>query len=127
MISCIGNALMPGGVTQTRKSISRVMSQGKLGTIIHIGVVTELFDQVKLNPDRTLVMMCGPEIMMRVASNALSRRGLRPNQMYVSLERHMECGIGLCGHCQLGQFFLCKDSPVMRLDTIMPLVGKSGI
>lgn len=93
----------------------------------HIGVVTELFDQVNLNPDRTLVMMCGPEIMMRVASNTLSRRGLRPDQMYVSLERHMECGIGLCGHCQLGPFFLCKDGPVMRLDTIMPLLGKSGI
>ena len=93
----------------------------------HIGVVTELFDEVTLEPDRTLVMMCGPEIMMRVAMNVLTHRGLRPDQMYVSLERHMECGIGLCGHCQLGPFFLCKEGPVMRLDKVMPFLGKSGV
>jgi len=93
----------------------------------HVGVVTELFDQVEIRPDHTLVMMCGTEIMMRVAVNILSHRGLRPDGMYVSLERHMECGIGLCGHCQLGPFFLCKDGPVMRLDTILPFLGKSGV
>ncbi len=93
----------------------------------HVGVVTELFDQVEVDPENTLVMMCGPEIMMRVAVNMLSHRGLRPDEMYVSLERHMECGIGLCGHCQLGPFFLCKDGPVMRLDHIFPFLGKSGV
>ena len=80
----------------------------------HVGVVTELFDAVQFDPERTIVLMCGPEIMMRVAVNLLTHRGLRPDQMYVSLERHMECGIGLCGHCQLGPYFLCKDGPVMR-------------
>ena len=93
----------------------------------HVGVVTELFDEVDLNPENTVVMMCGPEIMMRVAVNSLTHRGLRPDAMYVSLERHMECGIGLCGHCQMGPFFLCKDGPVMRFDRIMPFLGKSGV
>lgn len=93
----------------------------------HVGVVTELFDEVEVHPDKTLVMMCGPEIMMRVALNMLSHRGLRPDEMYVSLERHMECGIGLCGHCQLGPFFLCKDGPVMRLDKVLSFLGKSGV
>lgn len=93
----------------------------------HVGVVTELFDQVEVDPEKTVVMMCGPEIMMRVAVNMLSHRGLQPDGMYVSLERHMECGIGLCGHCQMGPFFLCKDGPVMRLDTILPFLGKSGV
>jgi NAD(P)H-flavin reductase len=92
----------------------------------HVGVVTELFDELQLEPDNTLVMMCGPEIMMRVACNVLTHKGLRPDSMYVSLERHMECGIGLCGHCQLGPFFLCKDGPVMRLDRVMPFLGKVG-
>lgn len=90
----------------------------------HVGVVTELFDEVIINPDKTLVMMCGPEIMMRVAVNILTHRGLRPDTMHVSLERHMECGIGLCGHCQLGPFFLCKDGPVMRLDKVLPFLGR---
>ena len=93
----------------------------------HIGVVTELFDELQLDPHRTLVMMCGPEIMMRVAVNILTHRGLRPDQMFVSLERHMECGIGLCGHCQMGPFFLCKDGPVMRLNKILPFLGKVGV
>ncbi|RMH04753.1 MAG: Ni/Fe hydrogenase subunit gamma [Nitrospirae bacterium] len=93
----------------------------------HIGVVTELFDRVAVDPDRTVVMMCGPEIMMRVALGKLTHRGLRPDRMYVSLERRMECGIGLCGHCQMGPYFLCHDGPVMRLDRILPWLGKRGI
>ena len=93
----------------------------------HVGVVTELFDDLRVDPDNTLVMMCGPEIMMRIACNILTHKGLRPDFMHVSLERHMECGIGLCGHCQLGPFFLCKDGPVMRLDRVMPFMGKVGV
>lgn len=93
----------------------------------HVGVVTELFEQLHLDPDRTLVMMCGPEIMMRVAVNILTHQGIRTAHMYVSLERHMECGIGLCGHCQLGPFFLCKDGPVMRFDHVMRFLGKGGM
>lgn len=93
----------------------------------HVGVVTELFDDLELDPGKTLVMMCGPEIMMRIACNMLSHKGLRPDAMYVSLERHMECGIGLCGHCQLGPFFLCKDGPVIRLDRLMPFIGQAGV
>lgn len=77
----------------------------------HVGMVTELFDRVRLNPERTLVLMCGPEIMIRVAANMLTHRGMRPDVMYVSLERHMECGIGLCGHCQMGPFFCAKMVP----------------
>ena len=93
----------------------------------HVGVVTELFEHIESDPEQTLVMMCGPEIMMRVAVQILALRGFRPDLMYVSLERHMECGIGLCGHCQLGPYFLCKDGPVMRYDAIASLLGKTGI
>ncbi len=93
----------------------------------HVGVVTELFDQLELDAEQTLVMMCGPEIMMRIACQTLTHQGLRPDSMFVSLERHMECGIGLCGHCQLGPFFVCKDGPVMRLDRLMPFLGQSGV
>ncbi len=93
----------------------------------HVGVVTELFDRMSFDIDNTVVLMCGPEMMMRVAVNILTHRGLRPEVMYVSLERHMECGIGLCGHCQLGPFFLCVDGPVMRLDRVLPLLGKGGV
>ncbi|CAI4033844.1 [NiFe] hydrogenase, gamma subunit [Nitrospira tepida] len=93
----------------------------------HIGVVTELFEAVQLDPHRTLVLMCGPEIMMRLGVPILRARGIPATAIYVSLERHMECGIGLCGHCQMGPYFLCKDGPVMRYDRIEPFMGREGM
>ena len=93
----------------------------------HIGVVTELFEAVNLDPHRTMVLMCGPEIMMRLGVPILRARGIPATAIYVSLERHMECGIGLCGHCQMGPYFLCKDGPVMRFDRIEPFMGREGV
>ena len=93
----------------------------------HVGVVTELFEQVVVNPARTMVLMCGPEIMMRLGVPILMQRGIPATAIYVSLERHMECGIGLCGHCQLGPYFLCKDGPVMRYDRVAPWLGRVGV
>lgn len=93
----------------------------------HVGVVTELFEQVVIDPSRTMVLMCGPEIMMRLGVPILMQRGIPPNAIYVSLERHMECGIGLCGHCQLGPYFLCKDGPVMRYDRVASWLGRTGV
>jgi len=93
----------------------------------HVGVVTELFEQVAVDPARTVVLMCGPEIMMRLGVPILMQRGIPATAIYASLERHMECGIGLCGHCQLGPYFLCKDGPVMRYDRVAPWMGQSGV
>ena len=93
----------------------------------HVGVVTELFEQVAVDPARTMVLMCGPEIMMRLGVPILMQRGIPATAIYVSLERHMECGIGLCGHCQLGPYFLCKDGPVMRYDRVSPWLGRVGV
>ena len=93
----------------------------------HVGVVTELFEQVAVDPARTVVLMCGPEIMMRLGAPILIERGVSATAIYVSLERHMECGIGLCGHCQMGPYFLCKDGPVMSYDQAAPWLGKVGV
>ncbi|MBS0149626.1 MAG: FAD/NAD(P)-binding protein [Nitrospira sp.] len=93
----------------------------------HIGVVTELFERVSIDPAKTVVFMCGPEIMMRLGVPILMRRGIPATAIYVSLERHMECGIGLCGHCQMGPYFLCKDGPVMRYDRVEPWLGRTGV
>lgn len=92
----------------------------------HIGVVTELFELVSIDPPKSVVLMCGPEIMMRLGAPIFMRRGIPSTAIYVSLERHMECGIGLCGHCQLGPYFLCKDGPVMRYDRVEPWLGRTG-
>ncbi|OQW63232.1 MAG: Ni/Fe hydrogenase subunit gamma [Nitrospira sp. ST-bin4] len=93
----------------------------------HVGVVTELFELVSIDAARTMVFMCGPEIMMRLGAPILIDRGIPATSIYVSLERHMECGIGLCGHCQMGPYFLCKDGPVMRYDRVARLLGSEGV
>jgi NAD(P)H-flavin reductase/formate hydrogenlyase subunit 6/NADH:ubiquinone oxidoreductase subunit I len=77
-----------------------------------VGVVTQLFDRIPIDGDRATAFVCGPEKMMTASSLALAGRGLFPERIFLSLERHMECGIGLCGHCQMGPFFVCRDGPV---------------
>ncbi len=91
-----------------------------------VGVVTQLLDQAAIDPAHTTAFMCGPEKMMSATWLALAGRGLMPEQAYLSMERHMECGVGLCGHCQLGKYFVCKDGPVFsrrELGTTLELEG----
>jgi NAD(P)H-flavin reductase len=90
------------------------------------GVVTELFEEVDCDPGRTVVFMCGPEVMMRYGTQILMERGLPSSRIYVSLERNMKCAVGLCGHCQLGPEFLCKDGPIFRFDRVARWLGVRG-
>lgn len=92
-----------------------------------LGVVTGLFEEVDFDPSRTLVLMCGPEVMMRFAAHALGERGLPRDRMYVSLERNMKCAVGLCGRCQLGPEFLCKDGPIFPLSRIERFFGTRNL
>ena len=64
--------------------------------------------------------VCGPEIMMRFAVQALLDRGLAAERIFVSLERNMRCGVGHCGHCQLGPTLICRDGPVYDYETAAP-------
>jgi len=78
----------------------------------NVGVVTTLLRSVRLEPERTVAMVCGPEIMMRFVATELEGRGLSHDDIFLSMERNMKCGIGHCGHCQHGPSFVCKDGPV---------------
>ena len=89
-----------------------------------VGVVTSLVARSSYDGDTAVAFICGPEVMMRFTIQALERGGLSDDRLYVSMERNMKCGIGLCGHCQLGKFFLCKDGPVM---TCAQMVGSCWI
>ena len=87
-----------------------------------VGVVPKLVGSARFDPDRAVAMVCGPEIMMRFAAEALLARGLPPERVHVSMERNMRCGLGHCGHCQLGPTLICRDGPVYRWDEIEPLM-----
>jgi NAD(P)H-flavin reductase len=81
-----------------------------------IGVVTELIARTPFDPRRAIALICGPEIMMRFAAAALGVRGVPSGRIFLSLERNMKCAVGLCGRCQLGAAFVCKDGPVFSFD-----------
>jgi NAD(P)H-flavin reductase len=83
-----------------------------------VGVVTGLIDQATFDPSGTAAFVCGPEVMMRFAVDALLERGVAPESIYLSVERNMKCAVGHCGHCQFGAEFVCRDGPVFSLDRI---------
>lgn len=83
-----------------------------------VGVVTELLKYVKPRMRDTSVFVCGPEIMMKFTAQLLLRMGFYPSEIFLSLERRMKCGIGKCGHCQIGYKYVCKDGPVFNLEEI---------
>lgn len=87
------------------------------------GLVTELFDRLSLDPVRTIVFVCGPEIMMQTSVRELILREVPEEKIFVSMERNMNCGMGICGHCFFGPKFVCKDGPVFRFSEISGLMG----
>ncbi|MGZ4178567.1 MAG: FAD/NAD(P)-binding protein [Solirubrobacteraceae bacterium] len=84
----------------------------------HVGVVTRLVRLARPDPKRTVAMCCGPEVMMRFTVAALGQGGVPAERIHGSLERNMQCGIGHCGHCQLGPTLICRDGPVYRWSEI---------
>ena len=88
-----------------------------------VGLVTQLVARGGFDASNTLALVCGPEVMMRHVADDLVGRGIAPGRVRLSLERNMRCGVGLCGHCQLRELFLCVDGPVLALDRVAPLMS----
>jgi NAD(P)H-flavin reductase len=90
----------------------------------NVGVVTTLIGRSPFDHQNCVAMVCGPEIMMRFTVLELQKRGVNDDRIFISMERNMKCGIGLCGHCQLGSSFACKDGPVYCFAEIKALFTK---
>lgn len=82
------------------------------------GVITTLLPLVKVDKDKTIAVICGPPIMYKFVIIVLLDAGLKEDQIYLSLERHMKCGVGKCGHCQISNIYVCQDGPVFRFSDI---------
>ena len=93
----------------------------------HVGVVTTLIPHASFDPAHTIALVCGPEVMMRFAIAALRDAGLPETAIYLSVERNMKCGVGLCGHCQIGSVFACRDGPVFSYDRLRSLLAVKEI
>lgn len=89
----------------------------------NVGVVTPLISRSAFDASNSVAMVCGPEVMMRFAVTAFTNAGLGENAIYLSMERNMKCAVGLCGHCQFGPTFICKDGPVLGCDRVSALLG----
>jgi NAD(P)H-flavin reductase len=85
-----------------------------------VGVVPGLIAQARFDPATVTVFMVGPEIMMRFAVRALFAAGVGEHRVFLSMERTMQCAVGMCGHCQLGPFLVCRDGPVLPYRAVAP-------
>lgn len=90
------------------------------------GNVVQLFDRVELQSDNAIALLCGPEVMMHFSIQALLQRGFAEQDLWLSMERNMQCANGLCGHCQLGPLFVCRDGPVFCYSQVKPWFYRKG-
>jgi sulfhydrogenase subunit gamma (sulfur reductase) len=90
----------------------------------NIGVVTTLFEKISLDVKKTVAFTCGPPIMIRFVIQELLSMGFPPDCIISTLERHMKCGVGKCGHCAIGHKYICVDGPVFSYSQIKILPEK---
>jgi NAD(P)H-flavin reductase len=105
-------------------TVDLTVDSGRSDWAGNVGVVTTLIPAAKFDSYHTTVFICGPEIMMRYVIIELQRKNVPDEKIYISMERNMKCGIGLCGHCQMGPIFVCKDGPVFNYTEIKKLLGR---
>lgn len=84
----------------------------------NVGLITKLIPGIDLDPERTFGVVCGPPIMYKFVIAELLKKNIPERQILVSLERHMKCGLGKCGHCQINGMYCCQDGPVFSYDKI---------
>jgi NAD(P)H-flavin reductase len=101
--------------------VLRTVDQGDENWTETIGVVTVLLEQVKVDIGQSVAVVCGPPIMMKFSTIRLMEMGFTESNIYLSLEKNMSCGLGKCGHCMMGEYFVCKDGPVFRFDEVKGL------
>jgi NAD(P)H-flavin reductase len=87
-----------------------------------VGLVTTLVPGAVFDPASAVALVCGPEVMMTFVVRSLVDRGLPLERIWISMERNMRCGVGHCGHCQLGPVLICRDGPVFRADEMTRLM-----
>jgi NAD(P)H-flavin reductase len=83
-----------------------------------VGVATVLLDQISVDIPNSVVVVCGPPVMMKYGTLKLLKMGYPEHDIYLSMEKNMSCGLGKCGHCMMGKYFVCKDGPVFTYDEI---------
>ena len=84
----------------------------------HVGLVTTILDDIDMDCRKGIAILCGPPVMMKFVTSKLLEMGFQDQNIYISMERNMSCGIGKCGHCRLGLYYVCKEGPVFSYEKI---------
>lgn len=92
-----------------------------------VGVVTELWKDMHIHPENAIAIVCGPPIMIKFVVIQLQKSGFKDKDIIMTLERYMKCGIGKCGHCNIGEKFVCVDGPVFNYEQVKALPHKEGV
>ena len=120
-----GDLLYPGELERWRSDgvqVAVTVDRADSGWSGQVGLVTALIEPAGLAPGNSVAFVCGPDVMMRFTADALAARGIPASRIRVSLERNMRCGVGWCGHCQLGPLLVCRDGPVVGYDRAAALM-----
>ena len=91
--------------------------------ILEIGLITALIPGIHIDSPKTMAVACGPPVMYRFVVDELLSKGIPEQQIFLSLERHMKCGLGRCGHCQIDGIYCCRDGPVLSYDRVKQIRG----
>ncbi|HEY5975192.1 MAG TPA: hypothetical protein VIU41_10645 [Geobacteraceae bacterium] len=102
-------------------TVEFVRTEAAGGYACNVGLLPDLLQQVDFDMTRTVAAVCGPPALYRCLIPALLAQGLPAERLYLSLERRMQCGTGLCSHCAVGHFLCCIDGPVFRYSQLAGL------
>jgi NAD(P)H-flavin reductase len=112
---------------RTDLEVDEIVDRAGPSWLGRVGIVTQLFDHAPWDGSLATAYMCGPERMMQAAATTLNRLGVARRDLWLTLERNMACGVGTCGHCQLGPFFVCRDGPVFSQAELGTAFGREGL
>jgi NAD(P)H-flavin reductase len=89
----------------------------------NVGLVTTILKDLPVDLKKTVAIVCGPPIMMKFVTLKLLDLGFPPPDIYLSMEKNMSCGLGKCGHCRIGKYYICKDGPVFTYEQLKDIYG----
>ena len=107
--------------SQTNVTYDETVDRGDKEWQGKVGVITILMQDMMVDPRNTLAIICGPPVMYKFAAVSLRHMGIVDKNIYVSLERHMKCGVGKCGHCQISGIYVCQDGPVFKFSDVVDM------
>ena len=115
--------LIPEWEKKQKLDVVLTVDKAQNGWKGNVGVVTTILNEIPCDLKNTVAIVCGPPIMMKFTTFKLVEKGFAHKDIYLSMEKNMSCGIGKCGHCGLGKFYVCKDGPVFTYDQIENLAA----